>query len=105
MVISTVLSVMAYDYPSEKLTIYLSDDAGSILTYYALLEASEFAKVWLPFCRRYRIEPRSPAAYFSQIDAEPDKCATKEWYYVKVFSVYLTNKFAFEIVLINQENK
>ncbi|KAI9185698.1 hypothetical protein LWI28_009854 [Acer negundo] len=34
MVINTVLSVMAYDYPPEKLSVYLSDDAGSDLTFY-----------------------------------------------------------------------
>ncbi|KAJ6751824.1 hypothetical protein OIU85_002259 [Salix viminalis] len=44
MVISTVLSAMAYDYPPEKLAIYLSDDAGSDLTFYALLEASIVCK-------------------------------------------------------------
>ena len=64
MVINTVLSVMAYDYPPEKLGVYLSDDAGSDLTFYALLEASEFAKHWIPFCKKYDVEPRSPAAYF-----------------------------------------
>ncbi|XP_074562835.1 cellulose synthase-like protein E6 isoform X1 [Curcuma longa] len=65
MVISTVLSLMAYDYPSEKLSVYLSDDSGSELTFYATCEAAQFAKRWLPFCRRHRVEPRSPAAYFA----------------------------------------
>ena len=65
MVISTVLSVMAYDYPPEKLSVYLSDDAGSKLTYYALMEASQFAKHWIPFCKKFNIQPRSPAAYFA----------------------------------------
>lgn len=64
MVINTVLSVMAYDYPTEKLSVYLSDDAGSELTFHALLEASHFSKHWLPYCKKYRVEPRSPAAYF-----------------------------------------
>ncbi|KAI6690786.1 hypothetical protein NL676_027614 [Syzygium grande] len=64
MVINTILSVMAYDYPQEKMSVYLSDDAGSKITYYALLEASQFAKHWIPFCRRFTVEPRSPAAYF-----------------------------------------
>lgn len=64
MVISTVLSVMAYDYPPEKLSVYLSDDAGSELTYYALMEASQFAKHWIPFCKKFNIQPRSPPAYF-----------------------------------------
>ncbi|XP_056162140.1 cellulose synthase-like protein E1 isoform X2 [Syzygium oleosum] len=58
------LTVMAYDYPPEKMSVYLSDDAGSNITYYALLEASQFAKHWIPFCRRFTVEPRSPAAYF-----------------------------------------
>ncbi|KAK7387180.1 hypothetical protein VNO78_27753 [Psophocarpus tetragonolobus] len=67
MVINTVLSVMAYDYPTEKLSVYLSDDGGSEITFYALLEASNFAKHWLPFSKRFKVEPRSPAAYFKSI--------------------------------------
>ncbi|CAI9088199.1 OLC1v1022464C1 [Oldenlandia corymbosa var. corymbosa] len=64
LVINTVLSVMAYDYPTHKLSVYLSDDGGSELTFYALLEASRFSKHWLPFCKKYKVEPRSPAVYF-----------------------------------------
>uniref|UniRef100_A0A803MWN5 GOLD domain-containing protein n=1 Tax=Chenopodium quinoa TaxID=63459 RepID=A0A803MWN5_CHEQI len=64
MVINTVLSVLAYDYPPEKLSIYLSDDGGSVFTFYALFEASHFSKNWLPYCKKYKVEPRSPAAYF-----------------------------------------
>ncbi|KAF9611343.1 hypothetical protein IFM89_030132 [Coptis chinensis] len=65
MVINTVLSVMAYNYPTEKLSVYVSDDGGSDLTFYALLEAAQFAKHWIPFSKKFNIEPRSPAAYFS----------------------------------------
>ncbi|KAJ0230388.1 Cellulose synthase-like protein E1 [Hirschfeldia incana] len=65
MVVNTVLSVMALDYPPEKLAVYLSDDGGSQLTFYALAEAAEFAKTWVPFCKKYDVEPRSPAAYLS----------------------------------------
>lgn len=67
MVINTVLSVMAFDYPPEKLSVYLSDDGCSILTFYSLLEASHFSKHWLPYCRKYNVEPRSPGAYFSSM--------------------------------------
>ncbi|MCE2055169.1 hypothetical protein HAX54_042092 [Datura stramonium] len=67
MVINTVLSVMAYNYPPEKLSVYLSDDAGSELTFYALLEASRFAKNWIPYCKKFNVEPRSPAAYFASL--------------------------------------
>ncbi|KAE9445437.1 hypothetical protein C3L33_22662, partial [Rhododendron williamsianum] len=49
--VNTVLSVMAYDYPVEKLSVYVSDDdGGSELMFYALLEASYFSKYWLPYC-------------------------------------------------------
>ncbi|CAL0307351.1 unnamed protein product [Lupinus luteus] len=67
MVINTVLSVMAYDYPAEKISVYLSDDAASDITFYALLEASTFAKHWLPFCKKFKVEPTSPAAYFNTL--------------------------------------
>ncbi|THU48252.1 hypothetical protein C4D60_Mb09t24290 [Musa balbisiana] len=83
LVISTVLSVMAYDYPPEKLSVYLSDDAGSELTFYALWEAAQFARHWLPFCRRHKVEPRSPAAYFSSRSHPCDTCNDTERSYMK----------------------
>ncbi|CAL5344330.1 hypothetical protein CsSME_00032811 [Camellia sinensis var. sinensis] len=84
MVINTVFSVMAYDYPPEKLSVYLSDDGGSELMFYALLEASRFAKYWLPFCKKFKIEPRSPAAYFETVcKALDDPTMAEEWSSVK----------------------
>ncbi|KAM3276007.1 hypothetical protein ACQJBY_044402 [Aegilops geniculata] len=83
LVVSTILSLMAYNYPPEKLSVYLSDDGGSILTFYGMWEASLFAKHWLPFCKRYNIEPRSPAAYFSQSDGHQELCTPKEWSLIK----------------------
>jgi hypothetical protein len=99
LVISTILSVMAYNYPSEKISVYLSDDGGSILTFYALWEASMFAKKWLPFCRRYNIEPRSPAAYFSESEGHHNLCSPKEWSFIKVCA-FLT--FFFKAFVIQQ---
>ncbi|CAO2835694.1 unnamed protein product [Amaranthus hypochondriacus] len=72
LVINTVLSVMAYDYPLEKLSVYLSDDGGSILTFYALYEALHFSKNWLPYCKKYNVQPRSPAAYFRSMPKPTD---------------------------------
>ncbi|XWS58522.1 hypothetical protein CRYUN_Cryun08bG0041100 [Craigia yunnanensis] len=84
MVINTVLSVMAYDYPPEKLSIYLSDDGGSDLTFYALLEAARFSEVWLPFCRKLKVEPRSPEAYFLTTPEPVDNSViAKEWLLIK----------------------
>ncbi|KAL5972447.1 hypothetical protein ACLOJK_041702 [Asimina triloba] len=68
LVINTILSVMAYDYPPEKLCVYLSDDAGSILTFYALLEASQFTKHWIPFCRKFKVDPTSPADLYEKME-------------------------------------
>lgn len=62
-VVNTALSVMAYDYPVEKLSVYLSDDGGSDLTLFAFMEAAKFAKHWIPFCRMNNIMMRSPKDY------------------------------------------
>ncbi|KAL7160642.1 hypothetical protein ABFS83_01G110100 [Erythranthe nasuta] len=64
MVAATALSVMAYDYPTENLSVYVSDDGGSELTLFALTEAAEFGKVWLPFCKENRILERCPESFF-----------------------------------------
>ncbi|PKU69698.1 Cellulose synthase-like protein E2 [Dendrobium catenatum] len=65
-VINTVLSVLAYDYPPEKLNVYLSDDGGSILTFYAMIEASLFAKSWIPFCKKFNVKYMAPSLFFSK---------------------------------------
>ncbi|XP_077217186.1 cellulose synthase-like protein E6 [Tasmannia lanceolata] len=84
LVINTVLSVMAYHYPPEKLSIYLSDDGGSDLTFYALLEASRFSKHWIPFSKKFKVEPRSPAAYFSTTShPHCDAHSTQQWLAIK----------------------
>eukprot|EP00261_Vitis_vinifera_P015388 XP_003635361.2 PREDICTED: cellulose synthase-like protein E6 [Vitis vinifera] len=94
MVINTVLSVMAYNYPSQNLSVYLSDDGGSDLTFYALLEASRFSKHWLPFCRKFSIEPRSPAAYFSTTSEPPDSnpLMAQEWLSIKELYEEMKNR-------------
>ncbi|KAG5568036.1 hypothetical protein H5410_064946 [Solanum commersonii] len=85
MVINTILSVVSYNYPTQKLSVYLSDEGGSQYTFYALLEASQFSKYWIPFCKRFNEEPTSPAAYF-QHDASNlnDKVFAQEWSNTKV---------------------
>ncbi|GMJ01946.1 cellulose synthase like G2, ARABIDOPSIS THALIANA CELLULOSE SYNTHASE LIKE G2 [Hibiscus trionum] len=67
-VMNTVLSAMAMDYPTEKLSVYVSDDGGCALTLYAMREAREFGRYWLPFCRRFGIKTRCPKLYFSRYD-------------------------------------
>ncbi|KAK3434249.1 hypothetical protein EUGRSUZ_D01765 [Eucalyptus grandis] len=64
-VVNTALSVMAYEYPVEKLSVYVSDDGGSELTLFAFMEAARFAGHWLPFCRERNLVERSPEAYFA----------------------------------------
>ncbi|CDO99427.1 unnamed protein product [Coffea canephora] len=63
---NTILSILAVEYPVEKVSIYISDDGGAILTFEAMAETVNFAEVWVPFCRKHNIEPRNPESYFSQ---------------------------------------
>ena len=63
-VMNTDISALALDYPPTKLHLYLSDDGGSPVTLRALQRARSFAKVWLPFCRKYKVKNRCPQAYF-----------------------------------------
>ncbi|KAJ7964833.1 Cellulose synthase [Quillaja saponaria] len=63
---NTVLSILAVDYPIDKVSCYVSDDGAAMLTFEALSETSEFAKKWVPFCKKFNIEPRAPEWYFAQ---------------------------------------
>lgn len=46
---NTMLSILAVEYPVEKLSVYISDDGGAILTFEAMAEAVAFAEVLLSF--------------------------------------------------------
>uniref|UniRef100_A0A0E0AUC6 Uncharacterized protein n=1 Tax=Oryza glumipatula TaxID=40148 RepID=A0A0E0AUC6_9ORYZ len=69
---TTILSILAVDYPVEKLACYVSDDGGALLTFEAMAEAASFANVWVPFCKKHDIEPRNPDSYFS-VKGDPTK--------------------------------
>ncbi|XP_047323167.1 cellulose synthase-like protein D3 [Impatiens glandulifera] len=62
---NTILSILAAEYPVEKLACYVSDDGGALLTFEAMAEAASFANLWVPFCRKHNIEPRNPDSYFN----------------------------------------
>lgn len=71
---NTVLSILSVDYPVDKVSCYVSDDGSAMLTFEALCETSEFARKWVPFCKKHNIEPRAPEFYFAQkIDYLKDK--------------------------------
>ncbi|KAH6789169.1 cellulose synthase 6 [Perilla frutescens var. frutescens] len=71
---NTVLSILAVDYPIDKVACYVSDDGAAMLTFEALSETSEFARKWVPFCKKFNIEPRAPEWYFAQkVDYLRDK--------------------------------
>ncbi|XP_028554500.1 cellulose synthase A catalytic subunit 6 [UDP-forming]-like [Dendrobium catenatum] len=63
---NAVLSILAVDYPAHKVSCYVSDDGAAMLTFEALSETSLFAKKWVPFCKKFNIEPRAPESYFNQ---------------------------------------
>ncbi|CAL5331917.1 unnamed protein product [Camellia sinensis] len=74
---NTVLSILAVDYPIDKVSCYVSDDGAAMLTFEALSETSEFARKWVPFCKKFNIEPRAPEWYFAQkMDYLKDKVLT-----------------------------
>ncbi|KAI3829320.1 hypothetical protein L1987_03440 [Smallanthus sonchifolius] len=71
---NTVLSILAVDYPVDKVSCYVSDDGSAMLTFESLSETAEFARKWVPFCKKHSIEPRAPEFYFAQkIDYLEDK--------------------------------
>ncbi|KAG5408615.1 hypothetical protein IGI04_004934 [Brassica rapa subsp. trilocularis] len=71
---NTVLSILAMDYPVDKISCYVSDDGASMLTFDSLAETAEFARKWVPFCKKFSIEPRAPEMYFTlKIDYLKDK--------------------------------
>ncbi|XVF51277.1 hypothetical protein PTKIN_Ptkin04bG0172100 [Pterospermum kingtungense] len=84
-VVNTALSLMAYDYPTEKISVYVSDDGGSALTLFAFMEAAKFASHWLPFCRKNNIVDRSPEVYF----ATADHSSNHEAHKIKVNPTFL----------------
>jgi hypothetical protein len=63
---NTVLSILAVDYPVDKVSCYVSDDGAAMLTLETLAQTSEFARKWVPFCKKYNIEPRAPESFFVQ---------------------------------------
>ncbi|PRQ52741.1 putative cellulose synthase (UDP-forming) [Rosa chinensis] len=63
--VNTVLSLLAVEYPTDKLACYVSDDGCSPITFYSLVEASKFAKIWVPFCKKYNVQVRAPFRYFT----------------------------------------
>ncbi|GJN16553.1 hypothetical protein PR202_gb03572 [Eleusine coracana subsp. coracana] len=69
---TTILSILAADYPVEKLACYVSDDGGALLTFEAMAEAASFANIWVPFCKKHDIEPRQPDSYFA-LKGDPTK--------------------------------
>ncbi|KAK9223952.1 hypothetical protein WN944_012401 [Citrus x changshan-huyou] len=71
---NTVLSILALDYPVDKVSCYVSDDGAAMLTFETLVQTADFARKWVPFCKKFSIEPRAPEFYFSQkIDYLKDK--------------------------------
>ncbi|KAF6144752.1 hypothetical protein GIB67_016826, partial [Kingdonia uniflora] len=71
---NTVLSILAMNYPVDKISCYVSDNRASMLTFESLSETTEFGRKWVPFCKKFEIEPQAPEMYFSlKIDYLKDK--------------------------------
>ena len=87
--VNTVLSLLALEYPANKLACYVSDDGCSPLTFYALMEASKFARLWVPFCKKYSVQIRAPFRYFTEEANEDDSLEFRqEWLRMKVWFLF-----------------
>ncbi|MCO5551109.1 hypothetical protein L7F22_004606 [Adiantum nelumboides] len=74
---NTVLSILTADYSMDKMTCYVLDDGAAMLTFEDLSKTLEFARSWVPFCKKFSIEPRASQFYFVQkIDYLKDKDGT-----------------------------
>ncbi|KAL3626392.1 hypothetical protein CASFOL_029941 [Castilleja foliolosa] len=78
-VMNTVISAMSLDYPPDKLAVYLQDDGGSHVTLQAMREAWKFARVWVPFCRKYKLSFRCPEPYFAGKGGGDEKISSSEF--------------------------
>ncbi|MBA0802842.1 hypothetical protein Gohar_013111, partial [Gossypium harknessii] len=86
MTVNTVLSLLAVDYPADKLACYVSDDGCSALTFYSLVESSKFAKLWVRFCKKYKVQVRAPFRYFLEdpiSTSAPNLEFKEEWEKIK----------------------
>jgi len=93
-VVNTVLSLLAVNYPANKLACYVSDDGCSPLTYFSLKEASKFAKIWVPFCKKYNVRVRAPFMYFrNSPEAAEGSEFSKDWEMTKVKGLFVFYKF------------
>ncbi|KAK8469619.1 hypothetical protein PHAVU_005G116400, partial [Phaseolus vulgaris] len=112
--VNTVLSLLALDYPTNKLACYVSDDGCAPLTFYALVEASKFAKHWVPFCKRHNIQVRAPAKYFSDVTINKNEDSLEfrqEWLQMKSNFTYIflisipmeVSVLALHVILENKE--
>ena len=62
---NTALSILAVDYPVDKVSCYVSDDGAAMLTFEALSDPSEIAKECVPFSKKFSIQPHAPEWYFA----------------------------------------
>ncbi len=63
---NVIVSILGVDYLVDKISCYLSYDGASMLTFDAIVEVLEFARKWVPFCKKFDIEFRAPRMHFTQ---------------------------------------
>lgn len=55
-VADTVISILAEDYPVEKVSCYVSDDGSSMHTFDSLAGSANFVRKWVPSCKKFSVE-------------------------------------------------
>ncbi|RVX14697.1 Cellulose synthase-like protein E6 [Vitis vinifera] len=54
--------------------------------------ASRFSKHWIPFCKKFKVEPRSPQGYFVQHNDSQDITYAHEWLAIKKLYEEMKNR-------------
>lgn len=98
-----VLSVLAVDYPAERITGFVSDDGTAMLTLETLCETRK----WVPFCRKFNIESRSPESFFffffllkvDYLSNSTSSKFSKEWRLMKV--IFLVKMLIFLVKIVS----
>ncbi|KAJ4942624.1 hypothetical protein NE237_019492 [Protea cynaroides] len=62
---NTIISILAVDYSMEKLTCYILDDDGALLTFEVMRRLAASLTYGVPFYWKHDIKPKNPDSFFS----------------------------------------
>lgn len=86
-IVNIIFLILLVDYFVEKFFCYFFDDGGLFLMFEVMVEVVSFVKIWVFFCRKYKVELWNLESYFGlKKDFYKGKVRydfVREWRYVK----------------------